>query len=419
MFILSHLLLNSIWTLVSVLTAGDLVQTAPQPQPVTEPRPAPQVVALPAPVPELGVTDTDVFGQFQKKVGFALPAADTRIHVNKKARVLVLYDKFIPRKVYPIALGTTPVGHKLKSGDGRTPEGAYVLNELIRANLAARYGARSLRISYPGLADAQAALTSGLIDKTVFESIRAAHAKGVMPPQTTALGGSIRIHGGGATPDWTLGCVGLRDADVIELYDRVQVGTPVVISADKTPDDRDGDGIPDILDTLVGALKLVQNAAKYDGRYFPVPYPGGDVPAAFGVCTDVVIRAMRNAGIDLQREIMRHVLANRRLYPWIVKPDTNIDHRRVRNMIVYFMATYTLLDRGFSAANRGTYLPGDVIFMDTLPKAGPDHVGVVSEELDAAGNPMIINNWNTGYTTSKMSLLPAIPVTHHFRLIPK
>jgi uncharacterized protein YijF (DUF1287 family) len=57
--------------------------------------------------------------------------------------------------------------------------------------------------------------------------------------------------------------------------------------------------------------------------------------------------------------------------------------------------------------------------MDTLPKAGPDHVGIVSEAFDAAGNPLIINNWTDGYTTRRMPLLPSIPVTHHFRLIRK
>ena len=414
MLTLPFLLLRTTVTLLAHLATGDLLLTLPQPAPPQAPKPAGFHAH--------GLKDAGVFGQFDQKINFSPPMlapAETRVHVNKKARVLVLYDRDIPRKAYPIALGFAPAGHKLRQGDGKTPEGSYRLCEKLEKNLDARYGARSLRLDYPGLADAKAGLASKLIDQPTFERIRDAHAKGVMPPQTTALGGSIRIHGGGAAPDWTLGCIALRDPDVIELSDRVQVGTPVVVSADKTPDDRDGDGIPDILDTLLGALKAAENGAKYDGRYFAVKYPGGDVPAAFGVCTDVIIRAMRNAGIDLQKEIVTHIRANPRLYPWITKPDTNIDHRRVRNMIVYFLATYKLLDKGYTVANRATYLPGDVIFMDTLPKAGPDHVGVVSEERDAAGNPLVINNWTDGYTTRKMPLLPAIPVTHHFRLIRK
>jgi uncharacterized protein YijF (DUF1287 family) len=408
------LLMRASVTLVAFLATGDLLRALPQPAPPQAPKPATFQAH--------GLKDTGVFGQFDQKTNFSLPAlnrAETRVHINKKARVLVLYDREIPRKAYPIALGFAPAGHKVRQGDGKTPEGSYQICEKLEKNLAAHYGARSLRISYPGLADARAGLASKLIDQATFERIRDALSKGQMPPQTTALGGSIRIHGGGAATDWTLGCVALRDPDVIELSDRVQVGTPVVVSADKTPDDTDGDGIPDILDTLLGALKAAANGAKYDGRYFAVKYPGGDVPAEFGVCTDVIIRAMRNAGIDLQKEIVRHIRDNRRLYPWVTKPDTNIDHRRVRNMIVYFLATYRLLDKGYTTANRDTYLPGDVIFMDTLPKAGPDHVGVISEERDAAGNPLVINNWTDGYTTRKMPLLPAIPVTHHFRLIRK
>lgn len=414
MFALPFLLLRATVSLVAFLATGDLLQALPQPAPPEAPKPAPFVAH--------GVKDTGVFGQFDQKINFTPPAlnrAETRVHVNKKARVLVLYDRDIPRKAYPIALGFAPAGHKVRQGDGKTPEGSYKICEKLEKNLAPQYGARSLRLDYPGLADARAALASKLIDQATFERIRDAHGKAVMPPQTTALGGSIRIHGGGAANDWTLGCIALRDPDVIELSDRVQVGTPVVVSADKTPDDTDGDGIPDILDTLLGALKAAANGAKYDGRYFSLKYPGGDVPAEFGVCTDVIIRAMRNAGIDLQREIVKHLRDNRRLYPWITKPDTNIDHRRVRNLIVYFLATYKLLDKGYTPANRDTYLPGDVIFMDTLPKAGPDHVGILSEERDTAGNPLVINNWTDGYTTRKMPLLPAIPVTHHFRLIRK
>ncbi len=414
MLSLPLLLLRATATCVAYLATGTLLPTLPQPAP-TPPKPA-------APFLAHGVKDTGVFSAFDAKINYSLPAlpqGETRIHVNKKARVLVLYDRTIPRKAYPIALGFAPVGHKVRQGDGKTPEGSYTLCDKLEKNLDAKYGARSLRLSYPGLADAKAGLASKLLDQATFERIRDAHARGIMPPQTTALGGSIRIHGGGATPDWTLGCIALRDPDVIELSDRVQVGTPVVVHADKTPDDTDGDGIPDLLDVLLGALKAAANGAKYDGRYFAVKYPGGDVPDGFGVCTDVIIRAVRNAGIDLQREIVNHIRNNRRRYPWIVKPDTNIDHRRVRNMIVYFLATYRLLDQGYTTANRDTYLPGDVIFMDTLPKAGPDHVGVVSEERDGAGNPLVINNWTDGYTTRKMPLLPAIPVTHHFRLIRK
>src|SRR5262249_28484167 len=65
--------------------------------------------------------------------------------------------------------------------------------------------------------------------------------------------------------------------------------------------DRDGDGIPDALDIAIGAKKVALNGAKYGGDYVSIPFPGGDLPRDQGVCTDVVIRALRNAGIDLQQ----------------------------------------------------------------------------------------------------------------------
>ncbi len=205
MLSLPLLLLRATATCVAYLATGTLLPTLPQPAP-TPPKPA-------APFLAHGVKDTGVFSAFDAKINYSLPAlpqGETRIHVNKKARVLVLYDRTIPRKAYPIALGFAPVGHKVRQGDGKTPEGSYTLCDKLEKNLDAKYGARSLRLSYPGLADAKAGLASKLLDQATFERIRDAHARGIMPPQTTALGGSIRIHGGGATPDWTLGCIALQ-----------------------------------------------------------------------------------------------------------------------------------------------------------------------------------------------------------------
>ncbi|MBU1238152.1 DUF1287 domain-containing protein, partial [Myxococcota bacterium] len=85
-------------------------------------------------------------------------------------------------------------------------------------------------------------------------------------------------------------------------------------------------------------------------------------------------------------------------------------------MITYFLHHFKLLDRGFSAATRHTYRPGDIVFMDTLPKAGPDHVGIVADTRGTDGNPLIINNWTTGCVTARMALLSTVPVTHHFRI---
>jgi hypothetical protein len=342
------------------------------------------------------------------------------IHIDKARRVLVLLHRGTPVKAYPVRLGFTPRGHKVRQGDGRTPEGRYTVCEALHRNLPKRYGARSLRISYPNAADARQGLRRGLLHGAQLRRIVRAIAAGRMPPQNTALGGSIRIHGGGLGKDWTLGCIAMRDVDVIELYGHVGRGTPVVIRAQGSGlPDADGDGIPDAVDVLLGGKKLVLNAARYHASYVRLGYPGGDVSPKIGVCTDVIVRAMRNAGLDLQQLMHQHIRAHRRRYRRIQRPDPSIDHRRVANMVVYFQARYRLLARSVSRATRHTLLPGDIVFLDTLPKAGPDHVGIVSDRLGPSGYPLVINNWTVGHRTAEMDLLATIPVTHHFRLQPR
>ena len=87
------------------------------------------------------------------------------------------------------------------------------------------------------------------------------------------------------------------------------------------------------------ALALTNKQVIYDGSYYSIPYPNGDVPEGIGVCTDVVIRTYRANGLDLQKEIHEDMQANFDLYPKIwghKKPDANIDHRRVPNLMTYF-----------------------------------------------------------------------------------
>jgi len=95
-------------------------------------------------------------------------------------------------------------------------------------------------------------------------------------------------------------------------------------------------------DELVqAAINRTGHNVKYDGAYYSIDYPGGDVPANIGVCTDVLIRSYRRLGVDLQKEVHEDILANFGSYPskriWgLSRPDTNIDHRRVPNLQVFF-----------------------------------------------------------------------------------
>jgi hypothetical protein len=184
--------------------------------------------------------------------------------------------------------------------------------------------------------------------------------------------------------------------------------------------DRDDDGLPDPLDVLLGATKTALNADAYTEGYVSMSYPGGDVPRTEGVCTDVVVRALRNAGLDLQRALHEDIARAPRAYPMIKgKGDPSIDQRRVATILPYFKRH---LEAHTPAQDDpdDPYRPGDVVFMDTFPsRPGPDHIGILSNHVDDQGLPLVINNWTDGTVTAEMDLLTFVPVTHRFRLVPR
>lgn len=133
----------------------------------------------------------------------------------------------------------------------------------------------------------------------------------------------------------------------------------------------------EIRNLLESAIEQTKMTKSYDPQYVVLSYPNGDVPIEKGVCTDVVIRAFRRAGVDLQKEVHEDMQANFSVYPkkWGLKsPDTNIDHRRVPNLQTFFSR------RGKSLAitqNAENYRPGDVVAWD-LDGKGLTHIGLVS-----------------------------------------
>lgn len=123
------------------------------------------------------------------------------------------------------------------------------------------------------------------------------------------------------------------------------------------------------------AIELTAQKVSYDPSYFTMDYPNGDVPADKGVCTDVVIRAYRKTGIDLQKDVHEDMQANFKVYPkiWnLSKTDKNIDHRRVPNLMVFFERNG--IDKGISN-DPNDYLPGDIVCWNL--GGAITHIGIV------------------------------------------
>lgn len=154
-----------------------------------------------------------------------LPLKDARIVVMKRKRLLELYSGGAVVRTYRIGLGLNPVDDKERQGDRRTPEGDFYV--FTRNSKSAFY--LSLGLSYPNAEDAERGLRQKLISRAQYDAIVGAIKRKATPPQNTALGGDIYIHGNGASSDWTWGCVALENEDIKELFDAVQVGTAVTI----------------------------------------------------------------------------------------------------------------------------------------------------------------------------------------------
>lgn len=143
------------------------------------------------------------------------------------------------------------------------------------------------------------------------------------------------------------------------------------------------------------ALELTKQKVTYDPSYFSISYPNGDVPKDKGVCTDVVIRAYRKIGIDLQKEVHEDMKANFKKYPkiWgLKKTDKNIDHRRVPNLMTFFKrkkATKPITKKG------SDYKPGDVVSWSL--GGGLTHIGiVVNKKSKDKKRFMIVHNIGSG-----------------------
>jgi uncharacterized protein YijF (DUF1287 family) len=144
------------------------------------------------------------------------------------------------------------------------------------------------------------------------------------------------------------------------------------------------------------AIERTNHHVRYDPAYVRISYPGGDVPADTGVCTDEVIRSYRALGVDLQKEVHEDMAAHFSEYPrkwnWLLaRPDSNIDHRRVPNLMVFFSRRG---ERLRITSNPSDYNPGDLVTWDLA--AGVPHIGIVVNQKGGSGRWMVVHNIGQG-----------------------
>lgn len=162
---------------------------------------------------------------------------------------------------------------------------------------------------------------------------------------------------------------------------------------------------------VLDARKQVGVTLSYDPAYRTLSYPGGDVPMVTGVCTDVVIRALRQQRLDLQEAVHRDMRGNFAVYPknWgLSRPDSNIDHRRVPNLMAWFKR------QGWALAvkqDASAYRAGDIVTWDL--GRGLTHIGIVSDRQAATGTPLVLHNIGRG--TQEEDILFAYRITGHYR----
>ncbi|HYB09785.1 MAG TPA: DUF1287 domain-containing protein [Alphaproteobacteria bacterium] len=165
---------------------------------------------------------------------------------------------------------------------------------------------------------------------------------------------------------------------------------------------------------IEGAYAQVGTTLLYDPSYRRIAYPGGDVPIYRGVCSDVIVRAYRNAGVDLQLLVHRDMEQSFDAYPriWgLSHPDANIDHRRVPNLAVFFARHGQSLP---ISADLRDYRPGDIVTW-RLP-GGQPHIGLVSDRVHN-GKPLMVHN--IGWGAQVEDVLFDYTITGHYRYVPK
>ncbi len=184
---------------------------------------------------------------------------------------------------------------------------------------------------------------------------------------------------------------------------------------------------PQVEKVIVRARKEVDRKVRYNATHLKVSfengkdrgvnvYPGGDIDPTVSSCTDLVVRAFRASGVDLQWRVHEDIMERREAYPYMVNPDTTVDHRRVPNLQNYFAGHALTLPLSVKDA-AASFHPGDVVIAawKPCPQCTPDHIGIVSDKIGKrTGLPMVIHNG--GPAAKEEDALDQWRIIGHYRL---
>jgi uncharacterized protein YijF (DUF1287 family) len=199
----------------------------------------------------------------------------------------------------------------------------------------------------------------------------------------------------------------------------VAVAAGIVLIPNFVPADKIADNQPTVISSqksvpiVAAARSQIGKTLRYDGSYQKLDYPNGDIPIETGVCTDVIIRALRQAcNMDLQKLVHEDMRKNFSVYPkkWgLTRPDRNIDHRRVPNLQTFFSRRGWKLKLKSDFSN---FQPGDLVTCIVPPHL--PHIMIISNKLSPEGRPYVIHNIGAG--AQEEDVLSEFELTGHYRI---
>jgi hypothetical protein len=325
--------------------------------------------------------------------------SDKVIKVHKRERRLYLLKKDKVIKSYHVALSSeNPLRDKERLGDYGTPEGRFYICQMADDPSKLKYGPRSMLISYPGIEDARRGFKEGLIDYATYQEIAQAIKDGRSPSQKTALGSQIRIHGCGGHYDWTKGCIGLEDSDVIELYAMVSPGTRVDVYKSAEQDKKlnsPGYFSSRILEEAHKQRTGINLYAYQTANQIQSDSTLSGSSTRYSVGPNNLATIMRKAHVDLESLIHEDAM----LYPWryaACSSSGDINDKLSFCQIKTWLSHHTQVLSNIMGMQFVKYLkPGDILILNTgaSPGSQGDFMGIVDTMCEANDFPKIISIW--------------------------